>query len=500
MSYFDIYVTNTSGSSNDFTNSRSNDVVFMPSFSNQRYCMGTTSNTISEFQIDKGLISVNGNMSMSSNLVVPYIVASNVVASNVNFTGSLLQNGVAYVGSQWTGTVGGPLSYGGGSVTVGFITADVPNVATSSSSSWTDTTNGIVYTFSTSSVKSLAGGGILYLRTTNIDGLYGYDGSGAYTGVTTQASGNTTRYSTVTTTATRYGEWFQIQSTVPFALAGYDIVLPTVGSTFVTWVVCGSTNNSTWYELDYKLNTNQTGGNYVKYAISGVTSATPQYTYFRYILMSAIGNYAGTLNAAYICQFLWHPYNGGTVVLSGGGITVAKSQYYSSYTPLATVGNAFGTNIYCPFDISNTYANYTGGSGMTSGNYWSSTTRWNPPVSGLWSIQFVANLDNTVYTYLAMMKNTADQTINLLNFAGVSGVNHSAQGYNDSINQINLLSVTYLSGGSVSGTELSLYATTYLATSEHIQIGTGTSYGGRTAQPSANCSCYLRAVLIQAMQ
>ena len=56
------------------------------------------------------------NMTVSSNITVPYITASNVVASNVNFTGSLLQNGVAYVGSQWSGTTGGPISYYGGTV------------------------------------------------------------------------------------------------------------------------------------------------------------------------------------------------------------------------------------------------------------------------------------------------------------------------------------------------------------------------------------------------
>ena len=61
-------------------------------------------------------LTIANNVGFSNTLTGPYIVASNVTASNVNFTGSLLQNGVAYVGSQWSGTTGGPISYYGGTV------------------------------------------------------------------------------------------------------------------------------------------------------------------------------------------------------------------------------------------------------------------------------------------------------------------------------------------------------------------------------------------------
>jgi len=59
---------------------------------------------------------INASNVHASNITVPYLTASNVnasnvTASNINFTGQLQQNGVAYVGSQWTGSVGGPLSY-----------------------------------------------------------------------------------------------------------------------------------------------------------------------------------------------------------------------------------------------------------------------------------------------------------------------------------------------------------------------------------------------------
>ena len=195
MSYFEVTVPTTNGYI--FTNARSNDVVIHTQNSNQRYLMGTTSNGVAEFQIDKGLITLNGNVTGSNvsfnatsftcsgdttlagnlyfnntigmsrlrvnsytsnapiNLISNVIglsnetngmnlntgcnymrflgsngewgrfsncnlyVASNIscsnllTASNINYTGQLQQNGVAYVGSQWTGTVGGPLYYGG---------------------------------------------------------------------------------------------------------------------------------------------------------------------------------------------------------------------------------------------------------------------------------------------------------------------------------------------------------------------------------------------------
>ena len=113
MSYFEVTVPTTNGYI--FTNARSNDVVIHTQNSNQRYLMGTTSNGVAEFQIDKGLITLNGNISCSNLLT----------ASNINFTGQLQQNGVAYVGSQWTGTVGGPLYYGG---TVNASNLTTPNV------------------------------------------------------------------------------------------------------------------------------------------------------------------------------------------------------------------------------------------------------------------------------------------------------------------------------------------------------------------------------------
>ena len=60
MSYFEVTVPTQNGYI--FSNARSNDVVIHTQNSNQRYLMGTTSNGVAEFQIDKGLITLNGNV------------------------------------------------------------------------------------------------------------------------------------------------------------------------------------------------------------------------------------------------------------------------------------------------------------------------------------------------------------------------------------------------------------------------------------------------------
>ena len=141
MSYFDIDIPLTN--QYFFSNATSNDVTFTTTQS--RILIGTTSNvnvpaalvinsnnvyvnnTLTVPYITSSNITtsnLNGaavsacnlaasNMSVGSNITVPYITTSNVTTSNLNFTGQLQQNGVAYVGSQWTGTVGGPLYYGG---------------------------------------------------------------------------------------------------------------------------------------------------------------------------------------------------------------------------------------------------------------------------------------------------------------------------------------------------------------------------------------------------
>ena len=64
-----------------------------------------------------------GNMQLSG-----VINASGITTGNLNFTGNLYQNGVAYVGSQWT-TTSGNVSYTSGSVITGTVSASNVNTA-----------------------------------------------------------------------------------------------------------------------------------------------------------------------------------------------------------------------------------------------------------------------------------------------------------------------------------------------------------------------------------
>lgn len=62
-----------------------------------------TSNTIAMTISPQGRIGVGkSNPSVALDVVGSIIATSNITASNINFTGSLLQNGSPYIGSQWT--------------------------------------------------------------------------------------------------------------------------------------------------------------------------------------------------------------------------------------------------------------------------------------------------------------------------------------------------------------------------------------------------------------
>ena len=51
------------------------------------------------------------------------LITSGITTGNINFTGSLYQNGVTYIGSQWTSTSGN-VSYTSGNVVASNITAN----------------------------------------------------------------------------------------------------------------------------------------------------------------------------------------------------------------------------------------------------------------------------------------------------------------------------------------------------------------------------------------
>ena len=66
-----------------------------------------------------GSLSVTNTMSTNSS--VGTINAIGLTTGNINFTGTLYQNGVLYVGSQWVGSVGSTLTYTSGNVGIGRI-------------------------------------------------------------------------------------------------------------------------------------------------------------------------------------------------------------------------------------------------------------------------------------------------------------------------------------------------------------------------------------------
>ena len=72
--------------------------------------------------------SVSANNTIFTNSSIGTINASDITASNINFTGSLYQNGVAYSSSQWT-TTSGNVSYTNGSIIGSSISAS--NIITS---------------------------------------------------------------------------------------------------------------------------------------------------------------------------------------------------------------------------------------------------------------------------------------------------------------------------------------------------------------------------------
>ena len=63
-------------------------------------------------------ISISSGNIFSTNSTITTLNTNNLTTGNINFTGTLSQNGTAYFGSQWTGTVGSVLSYTSANVIV----------------------------------------------------------------------------------------------------------------------------------------------------------------------------------------------------------------------------------------------------------------------------------------------------------------------------------------------------------------------------------------------
>ena len=486
MSYFEVTVPTTNGYI--FTNARSNDVVIHTQNSNQRYLMGTTSNGVAEFQIDKGLITLNGNVTGSNvsfnatsftcsgdttlagnlyfnntigmsrlrvnsytsnapiNLISNVIglsnetngmnlntgcnymrflgsngewgrfsncnlyVASNIscsnllTASNINFTGQLQQNGVAYVGSQWTGTVGGPLYYGG---TVNASNLTTPNVLLANGGiqiagfGFVDT-NRDISCGNINFTGQLQQNGVAYVGSQ----WTGTVGGPLYYGGTVNASNLTT-------------------PNVLLANGGIQIA----GFPFV------DTNRS--------------------------------------ISCGNINANLGTLSCGTIMTNNY-PVNTGTGAVTCG--TIIHSTYYecwvkimqtSSATPQCQVNFELTPSLVCVPSLTYITRKYA----WTNSSYGDS---WIPPVAGIWSISVTLNVQGT-YAIMGIVKNPA--FANSTDYTGAS-VN-------------NVLSLTDMQTGEV----MSNSVTTYLSTSDYIGIGI---YGCTTfTAASWRCISTLHATLIQ---
>jgi hypothetical protein len=142
------------------------------------------SNTVSSIQINStndvtsaggAALQVAGGVNIAKNL----LVGSSITAANINFTGSLYQNGSLYVGSQWNGTIGSNLSYTSGNVIMNSITtaninftgALYQNGTPYIGSQWTSTGANLSYTsgsvvMSNSSIGNLTVGNYLVSNST----------------------------------------------------------------------------------------------------------------------------------------------------------------------------------------------------------------------------------------------------------------------------------------------------------------------------------------------
>ena len=76
----------------------------------------TSGNTIT---YTSGNVVITGGNLLTTNISASTLQAPNgITVGNINFTGNLFQNGIAYVGSQWTSTSGNVISYTSGNVVV----------------------------------------------------------------------------------------------------------------------------------------------------------------------------------------------------------------------------------------------------------------------------------------------------------------------------------------------------------------------------------------------
>jgi hypothetical protein len=105
-----------------------------------------------------GFLNNTYNNLIATNATVSTLNVDNLTTGNINFTGILYQNGIPYLGSQWTGSVGSTISYTSGNVFVGTTLTSINITATN-----------LVSTNSTINNANVSSGTIGSLLATNIN-------------------------------------------------------------------------------------------------------------------------------------------------------------------------------------------------------------------------------------------------------------------------------------------------------------------------------------------
>jgi hypothetical protein len=198
------------------------------------------------------------------------------VNGDINFSGTFRQNGTPYIGSQWsnsTGTVfvmnsnvgindsnpiynmsvGGDMNYTGTlrkagtamtPLTVGTRLVGSNMVPGYPIAIGTTSCNNFTFSNAGSYIQG-ASAAFDHDNTTfnNYDAMGGYNSvSGLYSGSAPTTNGVS-------------GAWIQIQSTSAFAINGYDLAFPGTSNVPSEWYVFGSTNGTSWTQVDYRAET-----------------------------------------------------------------------------------------------------------------------------------------------------------------------------------------------------------------------------------------------------
>ena len=299
------------------------------------------------------------------------------------------------------------LANGGGMTSPNMTGLTGSTSVSNATTSWT--VNGVTWTSSASSVFN--SGGSMYNAWIAFNNIYNtgvypysyaspanYNSSGVYN--------NTYNTTILGGVGTQYGEWLQLQSSIPLAM--YSYAFAAGGSAFnipKTYYIVGSNDGSNWYPIQYvSINTNPCTTNVNSrtsfvtvnqgtqsitadvsstFTITTYSTTTNSYTYFRIIALSTFTGTSFELNEWYINFVGGQSYSTNygvnwtnslnTYVPTLNGLTTSSWQTPNGVTWTASASSAYSgtTPAYNAFNnviaSNNTWA--SGGTYNTSGSY-----------------------------------------------------------------------------------------------------------------------------------